>query len=149
MGNRSGTEYSEDSESNLTGRVIGAAIRVHRALGPGLLEAIYAHCLQLELEKAGVNFESEVSVPVYYDGVCLRAHLRLDLLVEGELIVELKAVPEILPLHRAQVLTYLKLTGKGLGLLINFNAEALVHGVRRVIYHPSEPSERSAALWLP
>ena len=114
MGNRSGAECSEDAESSLTGRVIGAAIRVHRGLGPGLLEAIYAKCLQLELDKAGVNFESEASVPVYYDGVRLRPHLRLDMLVEGELIVELKAVPEILPLHRAQLRTYLKLTGNGL-----------------------------------
>ena len=129
-------------------RVIGAAIAVHRALGPGLLEAIYAQCLQLELAKAGMHFESELTVPVYYEGVCLRAHLRLDLLVEKQLIVELKAVPELLPLHKAQLLTYLKLTGKGLGLLINFNVEFLVRGVRRVGYAAAESSARSAALWL-
>jgi GxxExxY protein len=149
MSNRRVAEPSEDSENTLTGAVIGAAIKVHRALGPGLLEGIYAQCLQIELETAGIKVETEVAVPVRYGGHLLRTRFRLDLLVEERLIVELKAVPEILPLHKAQVLTYLKLTGRPLGLLINFNVEALVRGVRRVIYHPSESSAPSAALWLP
>jgi GxxExxY protein len=149
MGNRRVSECAEDAENSLTGRVIGAAIAVHRALGPGLLEAIYAQCLQIELVKAGVQFESEVLIPVTYDGVCLRAHMRLDLLVEKCLVVELKAVPEILPLHRAQLLSYLKLTGNPLGLLINFNVDYLVRGVRRVINSPSAPSAHSTPLWLP
>jgi GxxExxY protein len=149
MGNRRVSESAEDAENRLTGLVIGAAIAVHRALGPGLLESIYAQCLQIELDKAGVQFESEVLVPVKYDGVCLRTHLRLDLLVERRLVVELKSVPEILPLHRAQLLSYLRITGNPLGLLINFNVEYLVRGVRRVINSPSAPSAHSAALWLP
>jgi GxxExxY protein len=149
MGNHRATEDAEGSENLLTGRVIGAAIEVHRKLGPGLLEAIYSQCLQLELAKAGLQFASEISVPVQYDGVCLRAHLRLDLLVEETLIVELKAVPEILPLHRAQLLSYLRLTGHPLGLLINFNVDCLVRGVRRVINRPSAASAPSATLWLP
>ena len=149
MGNRRAAETAEGSESSLTERVIGAAITVHRTLGPGLLEAIYAQCLQLELGKLGIPFDSEVSVPVFYDGVCLRTHLRLDLLVNRVLVVELKAVPEILPLHRAQLLTYLKLTNHSLGLLINFNVDYLFRGVRRVINSRSVSSANSATLWLP
>ncbi len=152
MGNHRAAEEAEDAETALTGRVIGAAIAVHRRLGPGLLEAVYSQCLELELTKAGIKFESEISVPLRYDGMCLRTRLRLDLLVEGTLVVELKAVPEVLPLHRAQLLTYLRLTGHPLGLLINFNVEYLVRGVRRVINRPgacSETSEDSASLWFP
>lgn len=149
MGNRRDAECAGDAEKRLTGQVIGAAVTVHRALGPGLLEAIYAQCLQIELDKAGVQYESEVLVPLKYDGVCLRAHLRLDLLVERRLVVELKAVPEILPLHRAQLLSYLRITGNPLGLLINFNVEYLFRGVRRVINSPSALSAPSAALWFP
>ena len=149
MGNHRATEDAEDAESGLTGRVIGAAITVHRKLGPGLLESIYAQCLELELAKSGLRFDSEVLVPVRYDGVSLRARFRLDLLVEETLIVELKTVPEILPLHKAQLLTYLRVTGHPLGLLINFNVDYLVRGVRRLVNRPSATSEPSAALWLP
>jgi GxxExxY protein len=143
---RRAAKDAEAAEDGLTGRVIGAAITVHRALGPGLLESIYAQCMQLELAKAGIEFSGEVAVPVFYRGVRLRAQLRLDLLIENRLIVELKAVPDILPLHRAQLLTYLRLTGHRLGLIINFNVERLARGVRRVIHDPSAPS---ATLWLP
>jgi GxxExxY protein len=113
--------------------VVDAALTVHRALGPGLLESVYSVCLAHELRKRGSRVLREVSLPVSYDGVQLDAGLRLDMLVDDCLVVELKAVEQILPVHHAQLLTYLKLTGHRLGLLINFNTPLIRDGIRRVV----------------
>ncbi len=118
--------------NELTEKIIGCAIEVHRTLGPGLLESIYEKALSYELKKCGINFESQVVVPVIYKGENL-GEMRLDLLVEDEVIVELKAVDRVDPLFKAQLLSYLKLTKKKLGLLINFNSAALKDGITRVI----------------
>jgi GxxExxY protein len=116
----------------LSRRVIGACIRVHRELGPGLLESAYERCLAHELSKEGLAFEQQRAVPVQYRGVELECGYRLDFVVERELVVEIKAVDRLLPVHEAQVLTYLKLTKIRCGLLINFNAETLKQGLRRL-----------------
>jgi GxxExxY protein len=133
MSNHRDAEATEHTENDLTGAVIGAAIHVHRQLGPGLLEVVYAQCMRRELERRAIAFQREVQAPIFYDGVRLESQLRIDLVVEKRLIVELKAVPVILPVHTAQLLSYLRMTDTRLGLLINFNVELLVHGVRRVI----------------
>lgn len=112
---------------------VNAAFRVHQALGPGLLESVYEVCLCHELHKYGLSFERQVSLPVLYDGLKLDAGLRLDVIVESALILELKAVEQIAPVHKAQLLTYLKLTGIRLGLLINFNVPLIKNGIQRVI----------------
>ena len=113
-------------------RTFDAAIRVHRQLGPGLLESVYEECLAYELGKAGLSTRRQVTLPINYDGVILDAGLRLDIVVEEKLILELKAVEKIIPLHRAQLLTYLKLTGHRLGLIMNFNVELMKEGIKRV-----------------
>ncbi len=113
--------------------VVDAALTVHRALGPGLLENVYSLCLAHELRKRGIRVLRELPLPVSYDGILLDAGLRLDMLVDDCVIVELKAVECLLPVHKAQVLTYLKLTGHRLGLLINFNTTLIRDGIRRVV----------------
>jgi len=118
--------------NDLSGKVIGAAIEVHRHLGPGLLEAIYQEALAAELAEQGVAIARELAVPIRYKGQPLKHPLRLDLLVENSLIVEIKAVDALLPVHTAQLLTYLRLTEKPLGLLLNFNVETMRQGVKRV-----------------
>jgi GxxExxY protein len=119
---------------DVTGAVIGAAIEVHRALGPGLLESTYRVCLRHELEQRGLTVASEVPVPVEYRGVRLDCGYRIDLLVEGAVVVELKSVEGLLPVHEAQLITYLRLSGLRVGLLINFNVPVLKDGiVRRVV----------------
>ena len=119
----------------LTEKVIGSAIEVHRTLGPGLLERIYRECLIIELTAAQLRIQREKRVPIEYKGQPLRGELRLDLLIEGCLVVELKAVEVLHPLHLAQVITYLKLTGCPAGLLMNFNTTSLRSGLRR-LDHP-------------
>ncbi len=114
-------------------QVMEAAFKVHRALGPGLLESVYEACLCHELDRQSVSFEKQISLPVMYEGVRLDAGLRLDLLVAGLVIVELKAVEKMIPLYEAQLLTYLKLSGKRLGLLINFNTRLLKDGFKRIV----------------
>jgi len=116
----------------LTERIIGAAIEVHRYLGPGLLESLYEKALCHELERREIKFSSQVSVPVVYKNIVLGEH-RLDLLVEDTVIVELKAVERIDPVFNAQLLSYLRLTQKKLGLLINFNVPLLRDGISRII----------------
>ena len=116
---------------DLTERVIGAAIRVHRALGPGLLESVYETCLAHELVKDGLQVERQVELPVEYDTIRLDCGFRIDLLIEDQVIVELKAVEKILPIHEAQLMTYLRLSRKPVGLLINFNALRLRDGILR------------------
>ena len=113
--------------------VIGCAIKVHKTLGPGLLESTYEVCLVHELNKAGLKVRSQLALPVVYDGIKLDAGYRIDLLVEDTVVVELKAVDALLPIHEAQVLSYLKLSGKKLGLLINFNVKLLINGVKRLV----------------
>jgi GxxExxY protein len=117
----------------LTERIIGAAIEVHRVTGPGLLESAYEECLCYELGRAGIEFERQVEMPVPYKGLKLDCGYRLDLLVEDSVIVELKAVEHLLPVHSAQLLTYLKLSGRKVGLLMNFNEPVLKDGLKRLM----------------
>jgi len=117
----------------LSERVIGAAIEVHRHLGPGLLESAYAGAMALELHARRIDFSSEVVIPIQYKGIVLDPVLRVDLLVEGQLVVELKAVDAMLPVHHAQVLTYLRVGNFQRGLLVNFNVPLLRDGVRRFV----------------
>ena len=116
---------------DVTDKVIGAAIRVHKTLGPGLLESVYETCLAHELVKAGLNVERQVDLPVVYDTVKLECGFRIDLLVENQVVVELKAVEKTQPIHEAQLMTYLRLSGKPVGLLINFNLLRLKDGILR------------------
>ena len=120
-------------ENELTAAVIGAAIEVHRALGPGLLESAYEECLCRELSLREVPFERQKQLPVEYKGLRLNCGYRLDLLVAGSVVVEVKAIESLAGIHEAQVLTYLKLTGCKVGLLINFNSPRLKAGIRRLV----------------
>lgn len=121
------------SFNELTERVIGACIEIHRQLGPGLLESAYEECLCYDLSLGGIQFERQKALPVTYKGVNLACGYRLDLVVEQKLIVELKAVEQLLPIHEAQTLTYLKLSGLTLALLINFSVPVLKAGIKRVV----------------
>ncbi len=133
--------------NGITERVIGAAIEVHRRLGPGLLESAYQVCFAAELGKRGISFLREVSVPVVYDDVRLDSGYRLDFLVEGQVVVELKSVASLAPIFEAQVLTYLKLGGWTVGLLINFNVRYLGEGaVRRLVNGYTGPLPRDSAM---
>jgi GxxExxY protein len=123
----------ECSDDGITGSVIGAAVDVHRALGPGLLESAYAECLARELTLRDIPFRREVSLPVDYKGVRIDCSYRLDLLVAESVVVEVKAVPTIESINLAQLLTYMKLGAWPLGLLINFNVPSLRNGIRRRI----------------
>lgn len=127
--NHRDTETPRDA---LTEKIIGAAIEVHRALGPGLLESVYQECLALELGLRGLHFQSQLELPLNYKGLSLDAAYRLDLVVEQTVVIELKAVERLLPLHEAQLLTYLKLGGYSLGLLLNFNVPVLKDGIKRM-----------------
>lgn len=113
-------------------QVVDAAFAVHSTLGPGLLESVYEVCLAYELTKRGLKVERQLPLPVVYDNLCLEAGFRLDLLVERCLVVELKAVEAFVPVHTAQLLTYLKLSGHRLGFLINFNVPLLKNGIKRL-----------------
>ena len=130
--NHGDTEAQRKKLNELTGKVIGLCIEIHRELGPGLLESAYEECLAYELSHAGLRFERQTPLPVRYKEVQLDCGYRLDFVVEGMLILELKAVTELHPIHEAQLLTYLKLDKKPLGLLINFNVPTLKEGVKRV-----------------
>ena len=121
----------EDEFNQITERIIGAAIEVHRTLGPGLLESTYLACLVHELRQRGLEVEREKALPVVYKGVTLDCGYRIDLLVQHTVIVELKAVEELAPIHEAQLLSYLKLSGCPVGLLINFNVRQLTQGIKR------------------
>ena len=118
---------------DLTEQIIGAAIEVHKQLGPGLLESAYEQCLCHELHLRGIQFQRQVPLPVAYKGLKLDCGYHLDLVVEDAVILELKAVEKILPVHEAQLLTYLKLTGKKIGLIINFNVDMLTRGIVRKV----------------
>ncbi len=116
----------------ISDQIIGAAIEVHRELGPGLLESAYEAAVAFELSQRGLKLERQKEQPIRYKGLPIDLGFRIDLLVEGQVIVELKAVETLLPIHEAQVLTYMKLAGCHLGLLINFNVPLLKHGLKRL-----------------
>ena len=126
---------------DLTERVIGAAIEVHRELGPGLLESVYEEALSFELDREGIPFIRQKAIPVEYDSIRLGHGFRADLIVDGQVLVEIKSIDAIAPVHVKVVLTYLKLTGLPLGLLINFHTANLREGIKRIIYTP--PAELS------
>jgi GxxExxY protein len=119
--------------NEISGQVIDAAMKVHSALGPGLLESAYEACLVFELNRRGLKALTQVELPVVYESVRIDVGYRLDILVEDAVIVELKSVEKLLPIHQAQLLSYLKLSGKRLGLLINFNTVHLKHGITRLV----------------
>jgi GxxExxY protein len=121
------------TENEITEKIIGAAIKVHKELGPGLLESAYRECLYYELVQSGLNVEKEKALPLVYHEVKLEIGYRIDLLVERQVIVEIKSVEALNDVHTAQVLTYLKLNNNRIGLLINFNVSVLKHGIRRLI----------------
>ncbi len=112
---------------------IDAVYKVHKTLGPGLLESVYEKCLAYELTKRGLAVETQLPFPIEYDGVKLDAGLRIDMLVDHELILELKSVDAMHPVFEAQLLTYMKLTGRRLGLLVNFNVPLIKHGIKRMV----------------
>jgi GxxExxY protein len=124
---------STHTSSELTHRIVGCAIEVHRELGPGLLESSYEMALARELELAGIRCAQQVALPLLYKAVQLDCGYRIDLLVEEAVIVEIKAVENLKPIHEAQLITYLKLSGKRTGLLINFNVLQLRDGIRRFV----------------
>ncbi len=128
-----GLEVDEPQEDPLTGQVIGCAIEVHRALGPGLLEAAYEQCLAHELALRSIPFRLQWPLPVAYKGVKLDCGFRVDLFIADKLIVELKSVESIHPVHQAQLLTYLRLANCRTGLLINFNVSRLTQGIKRMV----------------
>jgi len=130
----------------ITEKIIGAAIEVHRTIGPGLLESAYEECLAHEMRLGKLNFERQVPLPVTYKGVTLDCGYRLDFLVEKAVVLELKAVDAIQPIHEAQLLTYLRLGGWTVGLLINFNVPVLKNGIKRIVLNYNDASASSAPL---
>jgi len=120
-------------ENKLTEEIIGAAMEVHSFLGPGLLESAYENCLKFELGKRGLKVVSQLALPIQYKEIKIDAGYRIDLLVEDEVIVELKAVDSIQPIHKAQLLSYLKMSNLRIGLLLNFNVERLKQGITRMV----------------
>jgi len=126
-------EGAEVDLNNITEQIIGAAIAVHRELGPGLLESTYEACLAYELAERGLGVERQKAIPVHYRRVELDCGYRIDLLVDNSVIVELKAVERLEPIHEVQLLSYLKLSGLQVGLLINFNVVKLTRGIRRLV----------------
>jgi GxxExxY protein len=133
--NTEGTDTNGDNQSLIHGKtthcILGAAYRVHSRLGPGLLERPHHVCLRHELERMGTQVESEKILPVVYEGIVIEMGYRLDMLVDQSVIVEVKSVESLLPVHEAQLLTYLRLSGKRVGLLLNFNVVRLREGIRR------------------
>jgi GxxExxY protein len=126
--------------NHITHQIIGAAVRIHRELGPGLLESAYGACMMMEMRAAGLNIESQLGVPILYRGVRLETAYRIDLLVENQIVVEVKAVEALAPIHRAQLLTYLRLRRCSVGLLLNFNVPVLKDGIVRIVNLPRTPT---------
>ena len=122
-----------DGLDQITRRIIGAAVAVHRVLGPGLLESAYQVCLAMQLAEQGLEFDQQVSLPIVYRGRQLDCGYRLDFIVEGQVIVEIKAIEKLDAIHHAQLLSYLRLSGRTVGLLINFHEPVLKSGVRRIV----------------
>ncbi len=123
----------DDGLNSLATKMLDAAFKVHRILGPGLLESAYRTCLVHELRRNGISAETEVPVAVVYEGVRLDAGYRIDILVEGQIVIELKVVESLLPIHRAQLLSYLRLSNKRLGYLMNFHSVLLKDGIQRMV----------------
>jgi len=136
-----------DRLDEISHRVIGAAIEVHRHLGPGLLESAYQSCLAFELKQLGVKLEEQKPLPVVYKQVKLDCGYRLDLVVEDEVIVEIKAIEKLLPIHEAQLLSYLRLAKKRVGLLMNFHVPVLKNGLKRIVneFPDAEWAKRQAS----
>jgi len=130
--NNEDTKTQRTELNELSHRIIGLCMEVHRKLGPGLLESAYEEALAYEFARGGIEFERQLDMPLLYKGAKLNCGYRLDFLIEAKLILELKAVNELLPIHHAQLLTYLKLGRRSLGLLVNFNVPVLKEGIRRV-----------------
>lgn len=128
------------TENDVSRQIIDAAMRVHTALGPGLLESAYSACLAYELRRRGLRVETQVSLPVVYESVSIDLGYRVDLLVEGTVVVELKTVNNIKPIHEAQLLSYLRLSDRRLGLLINFHSVRLKDGITRMVNRLNEPA---------
>ena len=127
------SKSTEEFENNsLTNAIIGAAITVHRELGPGLLESVYEKCLALELTRSGHQVAAQKEIPLTYKGLNLESGFRADLIIENKVLIELKSIDQLMPVHTAQVLTYLKLTGLRTALLINFNVQLLKNGIKRL-----------------
>jgi GxxExxY protein len=124
--------------NTLSNVVIGAAIDVHKTLGPGLLETAYETCLCHELDLRGIEYKKQIQLPVKYKSIQLDCGYRLDVLVENKIVIELKSIEKILPIHDAQLLTYLKLGGWQLGMIFNFNVSLLKHGIKRKVLNFSE-----------
>ena len=134
--NHQGHQVHQEGPVELDGvarTIVDSGLKVHRALGPGLLESAYGHCLAHELHARGLSVATQVVLPIVYEGVKLDAGYRLDLLVENKVIIEIKAVETLLPLAEAQVLTYLRLSGLRLGFLMNFNVQLFKNGVKRIV----------------
>ena len=127
------TLTSLDTLNKLSSEIIGSAIEVHREMGPGLLESVYEICLSRELAAKGIDFKRQVAIGVEYKSLPLDLDFRIDMLIEEEVIVEIKTVDTLLPVHEAQLLTYLKLSKKRLGLIINFNQALLKDGIKRMV----------------
>ena len=123
--------FSENTLNSLSGEILDASIEVHRAMGPGLLESVYEECLFKELTDRGLKVDRQLELPIHYKECLLDGKLRIDLLVENAIIVELKSVESLQPIHKAQIITYLKLSNISLGLLINFNEKLLKNGFQR------------------
>lgn len=119
--------------NDLTGKIVELSIKIHKRLGPGLLESTYHRCLEYELEKSGLSFSSEVMMPVRYETLTIDNGYRADLIVEDQVILELKSVEKILDIHKSQLLTYLKMSGMTIGLLMNFKEPLLKNGIHRFI----------------
>jgi len=119
--------------NKISGLIVDSAYQVHSTLGPGLLESVYQKCMVVELREKGISVETEIQIPIQYKHHNIDANLRIDMLVGNEIVVELKSVEQLLSVHEAQLLTYLKLSGKRLGLLINFNVPVIKAGIKRII----------------
>ncbi len=135
--------------NRLTELIIGAAIEVHRNTGPGLMESVYEECLCYELKQLGLKFQRQIELPVSYKQIKLNCGFRMDLVVEDAVVLELKTVDQLLPIHSAQLLTYLKLSGKKIGLLINFNETQLRKGLKRLANVTLSPSELLPSVFSP
>ncbi|HEU5453378.1 MAG TPA: GxxExxY protein [Terriglobales bacterium] len=130
----------------ITGEIVDAAMKVHTALGPGLLESVYEACLAFELRQRGLRVQQQVQLPVHYCGLTIEAGYRMDLLVENAVVVELKAIESMLPIHKAQLLSYLRMSGYEVGLLLNFNVVHLRNGIERVINSRTPASSDAVAM---
>jgi len=129
-----GKEKNKEAQEEIGRQIVDAAIKVHKALGPGLLESAYQACLAHELRKRGFKVECEVPQPVTYDGLNIDAGYRIDMLIEGVIIIENKTVENLLPVHEAQILTYMKLRRCSLGYLLNWYVPLIKHGIKRMVY---------------